>query len=307
MSGIPTNRTAITLPTELSQEILQKAKGESTIMKLAKEITLPGRGLTIPTILGDPEASWVTETDAKPVSAPTLSQRIMQGYVLSVIVPFSNQFRRDMAVLYDNIVARLPGALANKFDKTVIGAVEKPGSNFDNFALCTAQSILTGVSATTYDGFIAARKDIADHGGLMNGIAASPAATSILLGAVDSVGRPIFTTGVAEGGVTRILGAQVVEGRGVFKAGVAPVGTGAGTPDVVGIAGDWTQAMYGIVDNFDISISDQATLTYTDSNNQTVTVNLWQRNMFAVRAEFEVGFVADTSCFNLLTGTTPSA
>ena len=29
--------------------------------------------------------------------------------------------------------------------------------------------------------------------------------------------------------------------------------------------------------------------------------------MFAVRAEIELGFRADTNCFNLLTGATPSA
>lgn len=61
--------------------------------------------------------------------------------------------------------------------------------------------------------------------------------------------------------------------------------------------------MYGIVDAMSVSISDQATLTYTDSNSQTVTLNLWQQNMFAVRAEIEIGFVAETAYFNALTRT----
>ena len=65
--------------------------------------------------------------------------------------------------------------------------------------------------------------------------------------------------------------------------------------------------MYGIAESFSLSFSDQATLTYLDDNSQTVTINLWQQNMFAVRAEFEVGFVADTSCFNLLLGAVPTA
>ena len=37
----------------------------------------------------DPEAAWVAETGAKPVSNPGLSQKIMRGYKLAVIVPFS--------------------------------------------------------------------------------------------------------------------------------------------------------------------------------------------------------------------------
>lgn len=307
MSGTPTNTTAITLPTDLSQEILQKARDESVIMRLATEMVLPGRGLTIPVITGDPEAEWVTETGNKPVNAPGLSQKIMAGYTLAVIVPFSNKFRRDLGALYDNIVARLPGALAKKFDRTAVGAVEKPGSNFDNFAACTAQSLIPSGGASTYNGLVAADADIADNGGLLNGFALSPAGRSILLNAVDSTGRPLFVNSVREGAVDRILGNPAYFGRGVYKAGAAGVGTAPGTPAIVGVAGDWTQALYGIAESFDISISDQATLTYLDDENQTVTINLWQKNMFAVRAEFEVGFVADTSCFNLLTGAVPTA
>ena len=303
----PTNRSAITLPTDLAQEILQKAQGSSAIMQLAQKVTLPGRGLTIPVITGDPEAAWVEETGAKPVSAPGIFHKVLAPYTLAVIVPFSNQFRRDLKLLYDNIVARLPGALALKFDQTVMGAVNKPGTNFDNFANCTAQSLVPSQNATAYDGLVAADADIAAQGGLLSAFALSPAGRSLLLSAKDTTGRPIFLNSVAEGAPDRLLGVPAVFGRGVYKAGVAPVGTGAGTPAIVGVAGDWTQAMYGIVDTFDISISDQATLTYVDENSQTVTLNLWQRNMFAVRAEFEVGFVANTGCFDLLTGATPQS
>lgn len=307
MSGTPTNRSAITLPPDLSQEILQKAAGASTIMQLSQKIDLPGRGLTIPVITGDPEAAWVAETSNKPVSAPGLSNKVMQGYTLAVIVPFSNQFRRDMKVLYDNIVKRLPGALATKFDQTVIGAVQAPGLNFDTFAACTSQNMIPAGSATTYDALVAADGDISDHNGLLSGFALSPKARSILLSAKDSTGRPIFINSVAEGAPDRLLGVPAVFGRGVYKAGTASAGgTDPGTPAIVGVAGDWSQAMYGIVDSFDISISDQATLTYVDDDSQTVTINLWQKNMFAVRAEFEVGFVADTSCFNLLLGAVPT-
>ena len=302
MSGISTNRTNITLPADVSQEIMQKTQSASAIMQLARQIALPGRGVQIPVITSDPSAGWVAETGAKPVSNPGLSTKLMQAYKLAVIVPFSDEFRRDAAALYDALVERLPLALAQKFDQTVIGAVEKPGENFDSFALCTAQSIVNGESHTTYDGLIAAYSDIADHNGALNGFGVSPAAMGILLGAVDSVGRPIFINSVADGGVARILGAPTVEGRGLYKAGVAPVGTGAGTPAVVGVAGDWTQAMYGTVEGVQIRFADQTGLTINSTQ-----VNLWEHNMFAVRAEIELGFRADTNCFNLLTGATPTA
>lgn len=57
-----------------------------------------------------------------------------------------------------------------------------------------------------------------------------------------------------------------------------------------------------------MSVSDAASLSYTDANSQTVTINLWQQNMVAVRFEIEVAFaVRNKSQLMLLTGTTPSA
>ena len=66
----------------------------------------------------------------------------------------------------------------------------------------------------------------------------------------------------------------------------AAVESGNKSAEVIGFGGDWTTARYGVVKDVNISISDQATLT-----SGSKTLNLWQRNMFAVRCEFEVGFV----------------
>ena len=149
---------------------------------------------------------------------------------------------------------------------------------------------------------MAAFGDIAEHAGKLDGFALSPAGEGILLGATDSTGRPLFVNSAADGAIPRILGAGVASGRGLYKAGVAPVGTGAGTPAIVGIAGDWTQAMFGTVEGVQIRFADQTGLTINSTQ-----VNLWEHNMFAVRAEIEVGFRADTACFNLLTGAVPTA
>ena len=302
MSGISTNRTNITLPAEVSQEIMQKTQQESAVMRLARQINLPGRGVQIPVITSDPAAAWVAETGAKAVSNPGLSTKLMQAYKLAVIVPFSDEFRRDAAALYDALVARLPLALAQKFDQTVVGAVDAPGENFDSFAACTTQSLVAAGSHTTYDGLVAAYADIAAANGSLNGFAMSPAGIGLLLGATDSTGRPIFTSSAADGGVNRLLGAPVIESRGIYKNGAAGVGTAPGTPAIVGVSGDWSQAMYGTVEGVQIRFADQTGLTINSTQ-----VNLWEHNMFAVRAEIELGFRADTNCFNLLLGATPSA
>ena len=95
-TGTPTNRTAVDLPADVSKEILAKAQENSAVMKLARKIALPGRGVAINVITSDPEAAWVGETNAKPVSNPGLATKIMRGYKLAVIVPFSDEFRLGM-------------------------------------------------------------------------------------------------------------------------------------------------------------------------------------------------------------------
>lgn len=271
--------TTIALPSAVASEILRKAQEESAVMQLARQITLPGTGVTIPVITGDPEAKWVAETGKKPVSNAKLSTKLMTPYKLAVIETFSQEFTRDAAALYDALVARLPKALAMKFDATVFGNGDAPGDNFDTLKTVTAQAIGTD----TYKGLVAADADISENSGITNGFVFAPQGKSVLLNAVDGNGRPLFVNSVAEGAVPMVLGSTTYISKGAHVAG---------SPETVGFAGDWTQAMYGTVEGVQIAISDQATVG---------DVNLWEQNMVAVRAEIEIGFRCDTTVFNKLT------
>jgi HK97 family phage major capsid protein len=285
MPAIHTNRGDINLPAEVSNEIMQKVQLESAIMRKATRIELPGRGAAINVITGDPSAAWVGETEKKPVSDPNIGTKIMQAYKLAVIVPFSNEFRRDVVSLYGALLSRLPRALGRKFDESVIVATA-PDSNFDVLSGCTQQDI----SSDAYGGLVAADGDIATNGGIMNGIILSPQGKSVFLAAVDGDQRPLFNN-VTSNGIPQMLGSEVLLSQGAYAAGTSP------SPNLVGVVGDFTQALWGSVEGVQISISDQATLD--DGNGGTI--NLFQQNMFAVRAEIELGFRADTDCFNVLT------
>lgn len=286
LSGTATNRTSIDLPVDVSREIMQKARESSAVMQLSRQIALPGRGAAINVITSDPEATWVGETSSKTVSNPGLETKVMRAYKLAVIVPFSDEFRRDVASLYDALIERLPGALAKKFDETVFGNGAKPGDDFDNFASVTAQSLASNV----YAGLVAADTDIALHGGISNGYAISPQMKGILLAAVDENKRPLFINSVSEGAIPMILGQRTIVAKGAFKSG---------TPATVGVVGDWTQAMYGTVEGVKIGYSADATLDLGGGQ----SINLFQQNMFAVKAEIEVGFRANTDMFNRFTAT----
>jgi len=279
--------SGITLPKELSNEIWANAVQESAIMRLAQRIDLPGSGITIPVITADPSADWVAESAEKPVSNSTFSSKNMTPYKLAVIETFSMEFRRDLPALYRELVRRLPAAIGKKFDATVFNGTA-PGTGFDVLTSVTAQNIAaTSSPATTvYGNLVSALTTLGAAGYELNGWALAVQGEAVLLNAVDGNGLPIFNT-VRDANVPTILGAREVRAQQAYKTG---------TPAVVGFAGDWSKARYGIVDGINIRISDQATV-----NDGTAQVNLWQRNMFAVMVEAELGFVADTAAFLRLT------
>lgn len=279
--------TNIALPVEVAQEIWGKTTEESFFMRAARQIRIPGPGVTVQTITGDPVADWVAETGAKPVSTATFSKKTLVPYKLAVIEPFSNEFRRDLPALYEELRRRISYALAAKFDATIMGTTA-PGTGFDVLGGASAEGI---GGSDVYGALVTAEGNIATAGGLATHIGLAPQGRSLMLGAVDQAGHPLFTQGVSSATVGNVLGAETMVARALYVAGTQS------NPNVVGIMGDFSKAVWGSVEGIQIAVSDQATLTSGGS-----TINLWQNNMFALRAEIEVAFgVEDTGLFNILT------
>ena len=271
------NKSSITLPSSVSTEIWAKTLEQSAIMQLAQRIDLPGNGLTIPVITGEPAADWVTETENKPVSQHTLATKEMKGYTLAIIEPFSNQFRDNTEALYNELVSRLPFAIAKKFDETCMFGTA-PGTGFDTLAGVTNA---VDASTKTYDAFVDAIGKVAENDSDLNAFVLSPQAKTLLLKTKDTTNRPLFINNVqTDGAVGHVLSVPTHFTKSAHKAAAATAA------EVLGFGGDWSAARYGVVKDVNISVSDQATLT-----SGSKTLNLWQRNMFAVRCEFEVGFV----------------
>ena len=288
MAAVDINRatTGVNLPPQVAGEIWGALVEESAVMRAARRINLPGSGVSIPLVTGDASAGWVTESDEKPVSRATLSNKTMTPYTLAVIEPFSNQFRRDLPALYNELARRLPFALAKKFDETVFGVGSAPGSNFDTLASApTATVDATG----TFADVAGVVNTLAAAGADLSAWVVSPSLHGLLLTAVDTLGRQFFVSDPAnQRTVGSVFGAPVYKSRATMASGAGA------TADKIGFAGDWQgSAVYGTVEGVQISISDQATL-----NDGGTAINLWQRNMFAVRAEVEIGFrVRDVNHF----------
>ena len=264
--------SGLTLPKEVSDVIIQGAIAESAVMKLAQRIYLPGRGLAIPVITGDPSVSIVNEACEKPVSNSTFSTKNMVPKKFAVIETFSKELVRDMPALYDALIGRLPGAIAKAVDYQAFTQVALTG--FDS--LVGAQTISTGANfAEKLQNGI---KAIAAGGYRMNGIAASALAEAEIQTATNGIGMPLFIENIEDGRIGRIYGADVVPCAAISGC----------------IAGDWSKAYYGIVDGINIDFSDTATL----NDGSDGLIHLWQRNMVAARIECEISFiVASDSAF----------
>ena len=266
------------LPAPVADAIIAGMTNESAIMKLARRITVPGRGVAVPVVVGDAQAEWVAEAGEKPVSPSTHEHLILQPYKIAVIDLFSKELVRDENAFFEALMQRLPGSLAKVFDSTVSGATAAPGANFTQLTASTGSF----GTATAYADLIDAMNAIAQEGGQLNGYAVSPSGNGALLAAVDGQGRPLFSAGTEAGTLQPILG------------GIAQVGAGIDN-SIVAIAGDWTQAVWGTVAGVEIDISEEATVKYGDD-----TLSLWQHNLVGVKAEIEVGFVANANAFTAL-------
>ena len=277
---IDVNRTTtgIKLPSEVLGEVWQNAIEASFVMNHSRRMTVPGTGTNVNIITGDPTPDWVTESTEKPVSTPTFSNKTLTPYKLAVIVPFSNEFRRDVPTLYSAIVQRVPSVLAKTFDKTVFFG-DAPGTNFDTL------SSVDGVDleAAPADAINGAMTDIMVEGGTADAIALAPQGYGILTGAKNTDGSLTFGGSYNSTGSITPFGLPVTVTSAAYKAGSSAANT-------VGFIGDWSKAIVGIVQDITVDYSDQATI-----NDGTRQVNLWQRNMFALRCEMEVGFIVEST------------
>lgn len=276
---IDTATDKILLPKEISSEIWARTVEESAVMRLARRVTLPSVGEEFQIITKDPSPEWVNEAEEKPVGDIGLDSTSWKGYKLAVILPFSNEFRRDAARLYDAIVERVPRSFGTKIDATVFGDGKgKPGELFDTMADVPEIDVTAG--GDLWDCLVKADAAISAADGLADGLAITPLMKSYLLGEKDNNGRPLFVSDMASGrDVPMVMGLPTYVSRGVGLKATQEKG------EQLGFMGEWSSAMYGVVEDVTMKLSDQATI-----NVEGTQVNLWQRNMFAVLFEMTVGF-----------------
>lgn len=288
----------VILTPEMSSEIWTDSIKQSALTQLATRVNLPGKGVKWQTLNAPNAAEWVGETAEKPVVDPSFGSKTMIPYKLAQIITVSEEFTRDAANLWNAVQAQASEAIAQAIDKTFLaGTIPLPGADgVDTLADAQTVSVKNG----KYVDFVKIATTVLDNNGDLNGIAITNKGLSKFLSAVDENGRPLMVPGVGSTELGSAFGARMIKSpwgyKEAVKASTDPKVNAA--PEVLGVAGDWTQAYYGTVQGIRIKMTDTATVKKGSD-----TINLWQRNMIAFLVEAEVGFIVrDKSKFVVITG-----
>jgi HK97 family phage major capsid protein len=281
MPAVPHSRDAngILLPAEVSSQIWQDAQEASVVMQKATRIDLPGVGIDVPLITGDPIAEWVGETEKIKVGEATFGNKSIRPRKVALIELFSNEFKRDLPALYAALAERLPKTLATAFDQKAMHAAAE-ASAFDSLAGATAMPLR---SATAYEDGVAIDSAVYEAGGVTDNYVLSPKARRVLLDARGALGESLLGNSITGNPATpSILGSDLTYARTAYKAG---------TPNVLGYAGQWTgNAFYGVVQGITVAVSTESSIDRSAARDGSDIVNLFQQDMFALRVIAHMGF-----------------
>ncbi|WP_420976959.1 phage major capsid protein [Bacillus vallismortis] len=274
------------VPTEQGTLVLKEFMTQSAVTKLAKyeEMTKPEKEFTY--LASGPGAYWVGEGERIQTSKAQWLTAKMISKKLGVIIPVSKEFLRyTIADFFTQMRPAIAEAFAIKFDQAALFGVDSPfgqgvsvyekikesGNTIALNSLGNLYDELNGVMALVED----ADKDV-------NGFTTTRRFRQKLRGTKDGNGLPIFND--ATGGATQqALGLPIgyVDSKSwdYEKAAL--------------LAADWNYTRYGIPQGMEYKISEDATLTtIVDADGNPI--NLYERDMVALRVTQQVGFMTLT-------------
>ncbi|MEH7078499.1 phage major capsid protein [Bacillus velezensis] len=274
------------VPTEQGTLVLKEFMTQSAVTKLAKyeEMSKPVKEFTY--LASGPGAYWVGEGERIQTSKAQWLTAKMISKKLGVIIPVSKEFLRySVTDFFTQMRPAIAEAFAIKFDQAALFGVDSPfakgvsvfekikesGNTIALNSLGNLYDELNGVMALVED----ADKDV-------NGFTTTRRFRQKLRGTKDGNGLPIFND--ATGGATQqALGLPIgyadSKSWDYEKAALLAV--------------DWNYTRYGIPQGMEYKISEDATLTtIVDADGNPI--NLYERDMVALRVTQQVGFMTLT-------------
>lgn len=301
------------LTREQAQPIFERAARISVVQRLAQEVPLGGNGVAVPVVTGRIQAGWVSEAGQKPASSGALTLKNIDPKKIAVIAVVSAEVVRANPGNYMNLIrSQVAEAFAIGFDQAALYDAGPDGTAgagpFATYVNQTTKAVELGTTAQAsggiYGDIVAGLSLLVNDDKRLRGFALDDRLEPLMLASVDTTGRPIWIDTPLDATTAAMFEANQSQparpGRLIGRPSYMSEGVSGGTEDtVLGFGGDWSQAAWGVVGGISYDVSTEATVTINGS-----LVSLWERNLVAVRAEAEYGFlVNDAEAFVRFTET----
>jgi len=292
MALIDRSGAEVLIPEEKSREILQSVPEQSIVMRLMRRLPdMSSKTRAIPVLGSLPMAYFVDgDTGLKQTTSMAWENVKLYAEEIACIVPIPENVLDDSDYdIWGNVSPRMREAIGAAFDKAVLLGINKP-SNFPAGiipAAVDAGNYLTHLNGGNLyqelmgeNGLLSL---IEDDGYVPSAYVGAIKMRSILRGAVDNNGLPIFGRAVYRDGA---------QGKSVYELDGAeamfPKSEVMDPEEVLLLGGDWSQAVWAMRTDITTKLLTEAVIQ--DPSTHEIVYNLAQQDMVALRVVFRAGW-----------------
>ena len=280
---------AALIPEDVSKDIVQGAREESVIMRLARRLAnMPRKQHRMPVLSLFPIAYFVdTAPEDKALKQTTevnWESKYINAEEIAVIVPIPEAVLDDVDYdIWSEIRPLISEEFGRVFDAAVLFGTNAPGTwptDVLAAAVAAGNSVVLGAGADIYE-------DICDVGGVIaaveadgfmhNGAVAAMGMRAQLRGLRDADGNLIFSRSMQDASPYQLDGESMYFPRnGCWDVAQAHL-----------ILGDWTQLVYSLRQDITYKLLTEAVIQDAAGN---IVYNLPQQDMVALRAVMRLGW-----------------
>ncbi|MGA6100919.1 phage major capsid protein [Psychrobacter pocilloporae] len=265
-----TNSSDLIVENELSNEFIELLRAETIVDKLAPSMRKAPFNAKIPGAATGAVAAWVGEGAAKPATNPTFNSIKIEHHKLAGIVVRTDELLKLSSPSTDQMLRDdLIEATATLIDTTFMDDSPKTDDRPAGVLNGATKVAATGKTSAEYDADLAALNDtfISQNLSLTGAYYVMSATRASAMGRLrDALGNPYYR------GMSNGPGEKTLEGLPVIESENAGAVIALIKPSELYLADE---------DQVELAFSDQATIDM----GSTTLVNLWQKNMSAIRAE----------------------
>lgn len=292
MAIIDRSGAEVLIPEEKSREILQAVPEQSIAMRLMRRLPdMSSKTRSIPVLGSLPMAYFVDgDTGMKQTTSMGWDNVKLYAEEISCIVPIPENVLDDSDYdIWGNVAPRMREAIGEAFDKAVLLGTNKPS----NFPVGIIPAAVNAGNYLTHLNGGNLYQELMGENSLLSLIEADgyvPSAyvgaikmRSILRGAVDNNGLPIFGRAVYRDGA---------QGKSVYELDGAeamfPKSEIMDPEQVLLLGGDWSQAVWAMRTDITTKLLTEAVIQ--DPSTHEIVYNLAQQDMVALRVVFRAGW-----------------